>query len=169
MQINKNIQPFTGKVWCFSDHLNTDIIHPPSFFSLDPEKVKKGLFNGFDASIQPRMKAGDVIIGGANFGCGSSRETSIRSLQLNKVGAIIAVDFARIFFRNATNVGLPCLTFENPNDQALFNTGDILHIDVLKAVITLDNGHQVACKPAGAFIQTVWKKGGLLETLPQSY
>jgi 3-isopropylmalate/(R)-2-methylmalate dehydratase small subunit len=93
----------TGRIWLFGDDMNTDVIHPPSFFSLDPEKVKRGLFHGYDPTIQPNIQPDDIIVAGRNFGCGSSRETSIRAIKLNQIGAVIAVDFGRIFFRNATN------------------------------------------------------------------
>jgi 3-isopropylmalate dehydratase small subunit len=72
------------RVWLFGNDLNTDVIHPPEFFSLDPEKVKRGLFSKLDASIQPRIQQGDVIVAGRNCGCGSSRVHTFPAAQWNR-------------------------------------------------------------------------------------
>lgn len=155
----------SGRAWAFGDNLNTDVIHPPDYFSLDPDKVKSGLFARFDSSIQPRLQKNDIFIGGSNFGCGSSRETSIRSLKLNEVGAIVAVNFARIFFRNATNNGLPCLQFVNPDDRNLIEEGSLIHLDLNHCTLQLESGQTIHLQEVGEFIKTIWKQGGLLELL----
>jgi 3-isopropylmalate/(R)-2-methylmalate dehydratase small subunit len=152
------IGPIRGRVWLFGDDLNTDVIHPPQFFSLDPEKVKRGLFHGLDPTIQPNLQPGDILIGGRNFGCGSSRETSMRALKLNQIGAIVALDFARIFFRNATNNGLPCLTFAD--------AGDLARLRQWQALLTTDAGVAMQLEPPGHFIMSIWQAGGLLAMLP---
>ena len=157
-----------GRVWMFGDDVNTDVIHPPQFFSLEPAKVKQGLFHGLDPTIQPSLQPGDIFVGGRNFGCGSSRETSMRSLKLNEVGAIVALDFARIFFRNATNNGLPCLTFANPADRGKLVKGQVVEIFPAEATLVTDTGAIIALEPPGAFIQEVWAAGGLLEMLPRT-
>ena len=164
----KVLDRIKGQAWCFGDNMNTDVIHSPRFFSLDPEVIKKGLFHGLDPNIQPNMQPMDLIVGGINFGCGSSRETSVRSLCLNQVGAIIAVDFARIFFRNCTNMGLPCLMFKNPKDLSRITTGMALQVDALAGRILLPDQTEIQCKPVNDFIRNIWMKGGLLATLPQS-
>lgn len=156
----------SGRAWVFGDDLNTDVIHPPDFFSFDPEIVKRGLFHGLDPQIQPSLRPGDILVGGRNFGCGSSRETSIRSLKLNQVGAIVAVDFARIFFRNATNNGLPCLTLSDPADLIRIRRHQQLDISLEQWVMTTDAGDRIALEPVGAFVQRIWDAGGLLELLP---
>jgi 3-isopropylmalate dehydratase small subunit len=79
----------TGSSWVFGDDMNTDVIHAPDYFSLDEARVRLGLFQRLDPSIQQRLQPGDILVGGRNFGCGSSRETVIRSLKLNQVGAIV--------------------------------------------------------------------------------
>src|SRR6202008_295367 len=96
-------------------NLNTDVLHPPNYYSLAPDVVRSGLFKGIDPDLQARVRPGDLIVAGKNFGCGSSRETSIRSLKLNGIAGIIAIDFARIFFRNATNHGIPCVCLAEPS------------------------------------------------------
>ncbi len=159
------MEPIRGRVWVFGDDMNTDVIHPPEFFSLDPEKVKKGLFHKLDPTLQPRLQPGDVFVAGRNFGCGSSRETSMRSLKLNGVGAIVAVDFARIFFRNATNNGLPCLTLRDPADRERLALGRRVEIDPAKGLLTLDTGERIELEAPGSFVLKIWEAGGLLAML----
>lgn len=161
-----NRDEIVGTVWLFGDHVNTDVIHPPDYFSLDPAHVKAGLFAKFDPTLQARFTPNDVIVGGRNFGCGSSRETSIRSLLLNGVGAIVAVDFARIFFRNATNNGIRCLTFRDAGDVDRIPAGRRATISLANWTIVPEGGEPIALAPASAFIRTMWEAGGLLE-LPE--
>lgn len=152
------------RCWVFGDDLNTDVIHPPEFFSLDPAVVKRGLFHGLDPTIQESLSPGDILVGGKNFGCGSSRETSIRSLKLNQIGCVVAISFARIFFRNATNNGLPCLTFADPSDKSLLIAGDSLEVDI-EANQLRTAARVIALAPPGEFVQKVWRAGGLLGLL----
>ena len=100
----------TGKTWLFGDHLNTDVIHPPDYFSLNPDVVKKGLFARLDSTIQQRIEANDIIVGGKNFGCGSSREHAPQSLNKWGIRGIIGQSFAEIFFGNCCAMGIPCFT-----------------------------------------------------------
>ncbi|RCG24734.1 aconitate hydratase [Streptomyces diacarni] len=158
----------TGRVWLFGDDLNTDVIHPPQFFSLDEEKVRAGLFHGLDPGIQPRLRPGDVLVGGHNFGCGSSRETSVRSLKLNGIGALIALDFARIFFRNCTNNGIPCLTLARARDLQALRPGQVVNVDPEQARMTTEEGEEIPLDPPGGFVQRIWQAGGLLALLPDS-
>jgi 3-isopropylmalate dehydratase small subunit len=159
------MEPIRGRVWLFGDDMNTDVIHPPEFFSLDPEKVKQGLFHKFDPTLQPRLQPGDVFVAGRNFGCGSSRETSMRSLKLNGVGAIVAIDFARIFFRNATNNGLPCLTLRDPADRARLHAGQRIEIDAAEGTLLTDTGERIELEAPGSFVMKIWEAGGLLAML----
>lgn len=154
------------RCWVFGDDLNTDVIHPPQFFSLDPEVVKRGLFHGLDPSMQAALSPGDVLIGGRNFGCGSSRETSIRSLRLNRVGCIVAVSFARIFFRNATNNGLACVTFARSQDKEQVVAGEPVEVDLEAFVLRTSSGRSIELTPPGQFVQEIWRAGGLLQLLP---
>jgi 3-isopropylmalate dehydratase small subunit len=157
-----------GRVWLFGDDVNTDVIHPPAFYSLDPDKVRRGLFNGYDPEMQPGIEPGDVLVAGRNFGCGSSRETSIRSIKLNEIGALVAIDFARIFFRNATNNGLPCLTFADPGDLARLRKGQRITVDTDAATLRTEEGEAIALTPPGDFVRRIWAAGGLLNLLPQA-
>lgn len=159
------MREIAGNAWCFGDHVNTDVIHPPEFFSLDPERVKEGLFHGLDPQLQQRFRADDIVVAGRNFGCGSSRETSIRSLKLNRVGAIVAIDFARIFLRNATNNGIPCVSFSNPFDASYVWPGERVRISFETWTLTTQSGDRLEIVPAPEFILRIWRAGGLLETL----
>jgi len=155
----------SGRAWVFGDNMNTDVIHPPEYFSLDDERVRMGLFRGFDPTLQQRISPDDVIVGGRNFGCGSSRETVIRCLKLNHIGAILAVDFARIFFRSATNLGLPCLTFRDPQDSTRVCQGQRLDISLEEWIVRTDSGAVIDLEPVGPFIIKIWRNGGLLSLL----
>jgi 3-isopropylmalate dehydratase small subunit len=156
----------SGHVWAFGDHVNTDVIHPPDYFSLDPAKVKKGLFAKYDPTLQERIEPGDILVGGVNFGCGSSRETSMRSIKLNAIGAIVAVDFARIFFRNATNNGIPCLQLRDPADAPRAARAKSARISLARWTFTTETGDEIALVPASEFIVRIWRAGGLLAMLP---
>lgn len=160
------MEAISGRIWVFGDDVNTDVLHPPQFFSLDPERVKLGLFHGIDPSLQAQLEPGDIVVAGRNFGCGSSRETSLRSFKLNRIGAVLAVDFARIFFRNATNNGLPCLSFADANARARVRQGQRGQIFPAEARLQLDDGTCIALEPPGEFVRRIWSAGGLLELLP---
>jgi 3-isopropylmalate dehydratase small subunit len=155
-----------SQTWVFGDNLNTDVLHPPSYFSLDAEIVKSGLFKGIDPELQARVAPGDLIVGGRNFGCGSSRETSIRSLKLNGIAAVIALDFARIFFRSATNNGIPCLCLAHPEDLAQFRHGGRAQLQLDAECVDFGDGKRVQLQPVGAFVRRIWSAGGLLGLLP---
>jgi 3-isopropylmalate dehydratase small subunit len=155
-----------GCAWLFEDDVNTDVIHPPDFFSLDPDRVKRGLFHGLDPTIQPRLQPGDVLVAGRNFGCGSSRETCVRSLVLNRIGAVLAVSFARIFFRSATNHGLPCLTFRDPAHRVRIRPGERLEISVSTWTVLTEDLFEIQLEPVGPFVRRIWEAGGLLSLVP---
>jgi 3-isopropylmalate dehydratase small subunit len=155
----------SGHVWKFGDDLNTDVIHAPEFFSLQDDHVRRGLFYKYDRTIQERLRPGDVLVGGRNFGCGSSRETSVRSLLLNEIGAIVAIDFARIFFRSAINNGIPLLRFARPSDYERVCAGQRVEISVSDAVLRTDDGEEIALEPPGAFVCRLLEAGGLLAML----
>jgi 3-isopropylmalate dehydratase small subunit len=155
-----------GRAWVFGDDVNTDVLHPPQYYSLDPERVRLGLFKGIDESLQEQLRPGDLVIGGRNFGCGSSRETSIRSFKLNGISAIVAASFARIFFRNAINQGLLCVCFSHPEDARRFVCGETARLDLAAAAIESAAAGPVAIEPPGPFVERIWRAGGLLGLLP---
>ena len=114
------ISSIRGRIWLFGDDLNTDVIHPPQFFSLDPEKVKRGLFHGLDPTIQPNLQPGDILVGGRNFGCGSSREHAPWALEDWGFRVIIAPSFADIFYNNCFKNGMLPIALSEAQVDDLF-------------------------------------------------
>lgn len=156
----------SGTAWCFGDDVSTDVIHPPDFYSLSKDKVRSGLFQRYDPTLQERIRPGDILVGGRNFGCGSSRETTVLSLLHNGIGAIVARSFGRIFFRNATNKGLPCLIMRDAPPGAIA-TGAHVTISLSKWTLSTSEGVEIALEPASPFVQRIWRAGGLLAILDE--
>ena len=98
-----------GTAWCFGDDVNTDVILPGKYLKLTSEQGAAQVMEGIDPSFAGRVLAGDIVVGGVNFGCGSSRESAPGALKWAGAAAVVAVSFARIFYRNAINLGLPVL------------------------------------------------------------
>jgi 3-isopropylmalate/(R)-2-methylmalate dehydratase small subunit len=98
-----------GAAWCFGDDVNTDVILPGKYLKFTSEEGAKHVMEGIDPTFAARVQPGDIVVGGANFGCGSSRESAPGALKYAGVAAVVAVSFARIFYRNAINLGLPVI------------------------------------------------------------
>ena len=156
-----------GRVVKLGDHVNTDLMHPSSYFSLDEETIKAGLFRlaGDFREVEGDASgtadtAGSIIVAGRNFGCGSSRETAVRAMVLRGVRAIVAVSFGRIFYRNATNLGIPAL--ECPGAQEYFQDGGEIEVDPYAAAVRcLVKGRIFPCSPVDPHILAVLARGGL--------
>jgi 3-isopropylmalate/(R)-2-methylmalate dehydratase small subunit len=157
----------SGTVWKVGDHVNTDILHPPAYFSLDKERMKDGLREGMErlnTHLQGNnAKSGLVIVAGENFGCGSSRETSVRSLRICGVRAVIARSFARIFYRSLINLGIPPL--ECNVIQELVQNGDPLHLSLAHGFIELGGTRQFPFSPLDPHIERILECGGLIPYL----
>lgn len=121
-----------GKTWKYGDNINTDIISPARYMEADYETIGKHAMEGIDPDFSKKIVKGDIVVAGNNFGSGSSRETAQIALKQAGVGAIIAKSFARIFFRNSINVGLPVIEFE---DIDKIDEGDELAIDLYSGEI----------------------------------
>ncbi len=164
MNTNKNI---SGRVWLLGDHINTDLIHPPSCFSLDETKMKNGLRVGMERlnmKIDPDDDNEDlVIVAGDNFGCGSSRETSVRALFAFGVKAIVAKSFARIFYRSLVNRGIAPLICRKAHDNAA--DGDMIKILIDKQQIIPDNNKPIPFIPFDPHIKKILECGGLISYL----
>lgn len=157
----------SGTAWKVGDHVNTDILHPPSYFSLDEERIKEGLQEGMQRlektlSNNHSDKA-MVIVAGKNFGCGSSRETSVRSLRLYGVQAVVAQSFARIFYRSLANLGI--LPLECTGIQEWVQEGDSLFISLTDGFIELNKEKRFAFSPLDLHIERILKCGGLIPYL----
>jgi 3-isopropylmalate/(R)-2-methylmalate dehydratase small subunit len=119
-----------GKVWKYGDNINTDVIFPGryTYKLMEPAEMASHALEDLDPEFARKVKPGDVIVAGRNFGCGSSREQAAACLKYAGVQAIVAKSFARIYFRNAINLGLPVL--QCPEAVEAFRTGDEIEIDL---------------------------------------
>ena len=152
-----------GSAWVYGDNIDTDVIIPARYLNRsEPEELAKHCMEDIDETFVKEVKKGDVIIGGANFGCGSSREHAPLAFIGSEVGAIVAASFARIFFRNAINVGLPIL--ECPEIVGKVKKGDIVSIDTDTGVIVNEtSGEKFQSHPFPEFLSELIADGGLVE------
>ena len=153
-----------GKVWKFGNDIDTDIIVPGRYLIYtDEERLSEHCMEGLDAEFNEKCKKGDFIVAGTNFGCGSSREHAPIALKGVGVAAVIAESFARIFYRNATNVGVPLL--EAPGITKIVEDGDEIEVDMEKGCITSANGESITFKKLPPFMLEILEQGGLIEYL----
>ena len=152
-----------GKVWKFKDNIDTDVIIPARYLNTsDPKELALHCMEDYDSEFIKKMNQGDIIVAGRNFGCGSSREHAPIALKAAGVSCIIAQSFARIFFRNAINIGLPIFESEEIVVQCL--EGDFLEVDSVRGIINNVNKDKTyKLKPLPAFIQNIIFLGGLRE------
>ena len=122
-----------GKVWKYGDNINTDIISPPQYMELSVAEAAKYTLNALDAEFAGKVGKGDILVAGDNFGSGSSRETSPLTLRYLGVGAIVAKFFARIFYRNAINIGLPVVECREADR---ISANDVIEINFEQGRIT---------------------------------
>ncbi|MGQ9683120.1 MAG: 3-isopropylmalate dehydratase small subunit [Anaerolineae bacterium] len=154
--------PLTGRVWKYGANVDTDVIIPARYLNVsDPQELARHCLEDLDPSFAANVQPGDVIVAGANFGCGSSREHAPLAIKAAGVGCVIAESFARIFYRNALNIGLPIL--ECPAAVAGTESGQSLEIDL--ATGTIRNRETGACfqaTPYPEFMLELIAAGGLV-------
>lgn len=152
-----------GKAWKFKDNIDTDVIIPARYLNTsDPKELALHCMENYDSEFVKKMNQGDIIVAGRNFGCGSSREHAPIALKAAGVSCIIAKSFARIFFRNAINIGLPIFESVEVVDQC--SQGDIFEANTVQGVIknlTKDKVYKTNLLPE--FIQKIITVGGLRE------
>ena len=155
----------SGKVFKYGDNVDTDVIIPARYLNApSPEELAKHCMEDIDASFATTVKPGDIIVGGANFGCGSSREHAPISIRACGVRCVIAASFARIFYRNSINIGFPIL--ECPEAAAAINNGDTVSVDFATGKIvdeTTGESFQAVALPP--FIEKIVEHNGLLPYL----
>lgn len=151
-----------GKVFKYGDNIDTDVIIPARHLtSADPEHLKEHCMEDIDKSFKDRVNSGDIMVAGKNFGCGSSREHAPVAIKASGISLVIASDFARIFYRNSINVGLPIL--ECPGAADRINDGDEVEADFDTGVITdKTTGESFNSKPFPEFIKNIMANGGLI-------
>jgi len=152
-----------GKVWKFKDNIDTDIIIPARYLNTsDPKELALHCMEDYDSQFVNKLNQGDMIVAGRNFGCGSSREHAPIALKAAGVSCIIARSFARIFFRNAINIGLSIFECEEIADQC--SEGDFLKVDTASGMIKNLSSYKVyKTNLLPEFIQKVISVGGLRE------
>lgn len=151
-----------GNVFKYGSNVDTDVIIPARFLNTaDPEFLKLHCMEDIDKDFVNKVKPGDIIVAGKNFGCGSSREHAPIAIKASGVSCVIAVDFARIFYRNSINMGLPIM--ECSDAFEFINDGDLVEIDFETGVITdLTLSRTFEAKPFPKFIQNIIDAGGLV-------
>lgn len=152
-----------GKTWKFGDNIDTDAIIPARYLNTsDPKELAKHVMEDADKNFASKVKAGDLIVAGTNFGCGSSREHAPIAIKAADIQAVVAKSFARIFYRNAFNIGLPI--FESEEASEKINEGDEIEIDADKGkIINLTKGEEYTAKSIPPFMQELISAGGLIE------
>ncbi|MCR4688294.1 MAG: 3-isopropylmalate dehydratase small subunit [Saccharofermentans sp.] len=152
-----------GKVFKYGDNVDTDVIIPARHLtSADPEHLKMHCMEDIDKEFVSKVSEGDIMVAGKNFGCGSSREHAPVAIKASGISLVIASDFARIFYRNAINVGLAIL--ECPEASRDIKDGDVVEADFDTGVIlNKTTGRSYTATPFPDFIKNIITSGGLVE------
>jgi len=155
----------SGKAVIFGDDVNTDVIIPSKYLtSLDPKELAKHAMEGLDPEFAEKAKEGVIIVAGRNFGCGSSREQAPIALKYAGVKCVLADFFARIFYRNAINIGLPVL--ESPGISEEVKEGDLLTVNLEEGkIVNVTRNKVIDALKLPDFILEILKDGGLIEHL----
>ena len=156
-----------GTVFKYPDNVDTDVIIPARYLNTsDAKELAKHCMEDIDTEFVTKVTPGDVMVAGWNFGCGSSREHAPLVIKTCGTGCVIAKSFARIFYRNAINIGLPILECEEAAEAIA--AGDQVSVDFDTGVISdLTTGQQWQAEPFPPFIQNIIQKGGLLASLKE--
>ena len=155
----------TGTVFKYGDNVDTDVIIPARYLNApSPAELAKHCMEDIDTAYATAVKPGDIVVGGWNFGCGSSREHAPMAIQASGASCVIAASFARIFYRNSINIGFPIL--ECPEAAEAIGNGDKVSVDFATGVITDETtGQTFQAVAFPAFINNIIEKGGLLSYL----
>ena len=153
------------KIYKYGDNVDTDVIIPARYLNAPDEKsLASHCMEDIDTNFASTVENGDIIVAGANFGCGSSREHAPLSIKASGVKCVIAASFARIFYRNAINIGFPIM--ECPEAAAEIQAGDKVSVDFKTGVIVDETtGKQYQAAPFPAFVEGIIESGGLLKSL----
>lgn len=154
-----------GKVYKYGDHIDTDVIIPARYLNVhEPYQLAEHCMEDIDPVFKDTVKKGDVIIAGENFGCGSSREHAPIAIKASGVQCVIAKSFARIFLRNAFNIGLPVIESDLAYDE--FNAKDEIEVDYAKGwIINKKTQKQYKINPLPEFMMNIVEKGGLMNSI----
>jgi 3-isopropylmalate/(R)-2-methylmalate dehydratase small subunit len=150
-----------GRVWKYGNDVNTDVIFPGKYtYTIrDPEEMAKHALEDLDPAFAGDVKPGDIVVGGRNFGCGSSREQAATCLKYAGVGAVVAESFSRLFFRNAINQGLPAIACAEA--VPAIEHGDCIDINLAEGTITTPRG-RFRFAPFAEQVREILQRGGLV-------
>ena len=156
-----------GTVFRYGDNIDTDVIIPARYLNTQsPKELAAHCMEDIDKTFVTRVQDGDIMVGGKNFGCGSSREHAPVAIKAAGISCVIAKDFARIFYRNAINIGLPIL--ECPAASDAIRDGDVVSVNFDTGVITDETtGQTFEAEPFPPFIQKIIAAGGLMNSLKE--
>ena len=154
---------FTGRVWVLGDDIDTDIIIPTEYLALKTiDDMKQYGFSPLRPELAGQIQKGDIIVAGKNFGCGSSREQAPEIIKALGIQCVIAKSFARIFFRNAINIGLPAIVCKDLPDNVA--TGDTMELHMSDGT-AVANGKTYTCTKLPEYMQGILNQGGLIASL----
>lgn len=151
-----------GKAWIFGDNIDTDQIYPGRYLELtEPDKIAAHAMEGVDPNFSKDFKAGGILVAGDNFGCGSSREHAVITLKESGVSAVIANSFARIFYRNAINLGFPALICKDAHLK--IKKGDRVTIDLSAGTVTdVESGEAFQGEKLSDHVMKIIENGGVI-------
>lgn len=154
--------PFEGNCWKYNDNVDTDVIIPARYLNTSDEReLASHCLEDIDTSFAKNVKEGDIIVAGENFGCGSSREHAPIAIKASGVPVVIAKSFARIFFRNAINIGLPILEHPTLSDECAKD--DRIYVDLSNGVVkNITKNTEYKCEKFPPEIQDLISQGGLV-------
>lgn len=156
-----------GKIWKFGDDIDTDVIIPARYLlTSDAEELAQYVMEDIDPGFSKKVQPGDIIVAGKNFGCGSSREHAPIAIQGAGVSCVVAKSYARIFYRNAINIGLPIIECPEAVDDA--EDGDILEVDTTEGVVVnVRTGKSYDATQHSPYVQEIIKAGGLMNAVTE--
>ena len=151
-----------GNALCYGDNVDTDVIIPARYLNTsDPKELAAHCMEDIDRDFLKKVKPGDIIVAGSNFGCGSSREHAPLAIKTAGISCVIAKSFARIFYRNAINIGLPIIVCDGD-----FHNGDALEVDLTAGtIVNTTTGEKYSFPPFPAFLQRIIEAGGLMKAM----
>jgi 3-isopropylmalate/(R)-2-methylmalate dehydratase small subunit len=156
-----------GRAWVFGNNIDTDVLAPGHLMKLSAEELATHCLEAIAPNFAAEVRQGDFIVAGSSFGIGSSREQAAMSLKLLGIRAILATSFARIFWRNALNLGLPSLTMP---DAAEIRQGDLIRVDPASGLIeNVPSGRRYTVQPLPAHLLNIVEEGGLMPFLKRRY
>ncbi len=160
---------FKGKIWKFGDNIDTDVIIPARYLNIwDPQGLAAHCMEDADPDFMKKMKPGDIIVGGENFGCGSSREHAPIAIKAAGIACVVAKSFARIFYRNSFNMGLPI--FESRDLWEQVDGGSEIEVDADGGLIRILGGaaEPLRIQPVPPFMQELIADGGLMNHIAKT-